>query len=110
MEFNLSKYIRPSLISLAPYQSARQEFEGDGRKMILLDANENPFESVVNRYPDPLQQQLKKENTVRGFLLGALISQKPTSEPSILFLAILTISPTPPASAKPKSIYSAFSS
>ena len=61
MEFNLSKYIRPSLISLAPYQSARQEFEGDGRKMILLDANENPFESVVNRYPDPLQQQLKKE-------------------------------------------------
>ena len=37
----------------------------------------------------PLQQQLKKENTVRGFLLGALISQKPTSEPSILFLEIL---------------------
>ena len=61
MKFDYKKYIRRQLLTLTPYQSAREEFEGDGRSMILLDANENPFSSEVNRYPDPMQKKLKKE-------------------------------------------------
>lgn len=61
MIFDFKKYIRSQLLTLTSYQSARQEFEGDGRSMILLDANENPFASEVNRYPDPMQRELKQE-------------------------------------------------
>ena len=61
MKFDYKKYIRSHLLSLTPYQSAREEFEAEGRSMILLDANENPFESDVNRYPDPMQRELKKK-------------------------------------------------
>jgi len=61
MKFDYKKYIRTHLLSLTPYQSARQEFTADGREMILLDANENPFASEVNRYPDPFQTDLKEQ-------------------------------------------------
>ena len=54
------QWARPEIVALKPYQSARQEFVNEGREMILLDANENPFNSEVNRYPDPLQGKLKK--------------------------------------------------
>ena len=53
------QWARPEIVALKPYKSARQEFVNDGREMILLDANENPFDSDVNRYPDPLQGKLK---------------------------------------------------
>jgi histidinol-phosphate aminotransferase len=44
---------------MKPYSSARDEFEDfDTAEMIFLDANENPFENGVNRYPDP--QQINK--------------------------------------------------
>lgn len=49
--------IRPDLLDLKPYSSARDEFEGEAS--IFLDANENPYENGVNRYPDPHQKQLK---------------------------------------------------
>ena len=61
MKFDYKKYIRTHLLSLTPYQSAREEFTADGREMILLDANENPFATEVNRYPDPLQLELKEQ-------------------------------------------------
>lgn len=55
---NFKNIIRKNILELAPYSSARDEFEGiDG---IFLDANENPFNSAVNRYPDPYQTELKK--------------------------------------------------
>jgi len=60
MKIDINRMLRKSLLKLMPYQSARQEFVNEGRKMILLDANENPFETSVNRYPDPLQTKLKK--------------------------------------------------
>jgi histidinol-phosphate aminotransferase len=44
---------------LKPYSSARDEFKGNKNDMIFLDANENPFENGVNRYPDPQQKDLK---------------------------------------------------
>ena len=45
---------------MSPYSSARDEYVSDGSKMVFLDANENPFESGVNRYPDPHQRRLKE--------------------------------------------------
>jgi histidinol-phosphate aminotransferase len=54
----LSDLIRPNIKNLVPYSSARSEYKGDGK--VFLDANENPFGSY-NRYPDPLQKELKKE-------------------------------------------------
>lgn len=53
-------WARPEIIALKPYKSAREEFVNDGREMILLDANENPFNNDVNRYPDPMQNKLKQ--------------------------------------------------
>ena len=59
MKPKIKKFVRKSLLELSPYQSAREEFVNDGREMILLDANENPFPTAVNRYPDPMQIELK---------------------------------------------------
>lgn len=54
------QWARPEIVALKPYQSAREEFVSNGREMILLDANENPFDNGMNRYPDPMQLKLKK--------------------------------------------------
>lgn len=53
-------WARPEIIALKPYASARSEFKLGDKEMILLDANENPFNNGMNRYPDPLQLKLKK--------------------------------------------------
>jgi histidinol-phosphate aminotransferase len=58
MNFDISKIIRPNIARLVPYSSARDEYTGNDA--ILLDANENPFSSQVNRYPDPHQRMLKE--------------------------------------------------
>ncbi len=53
----LKNWVRPNILLLEPYSSARNEFRGEARA--LLDANENPFNHPLNRYPDPLQRELK---------------------------------------------------
>lgn len=50
---------RPNIWSLAPYSSARNEYSGHVAH-VFLDANENPFNDPYNRYPDPLQEELKE--------------------------------------------------
>lgn len=55
---NILDLIRPDLLDLQPYSSARDEYTG--KEGVFLDANENPFETGVNRYPDPLQKELKE--------------------------------------------------
>jgi len=62
---DIRKLLRPNIASLKPYSSARHEFEGHAD--ILLDANENPYPTSLNRYPDPLQKKLKGK---LGKLLG----------------------------------------
>jgi len=61
MEFNLDRLIRENIKNLKPYSSARHEFTG--KASVFLDANENAYGSPLaekfNRYPDPLQWQLK---------------------------------------------------
>lgn len=60
MSFNINNLVRENVKSMKPYSSARDEFEDfDTADMIFLDANENPFQNGVNRYPDPQQSSLK---------------------------------------------------
>ncbi len=63
MRFDLQRLVRPKIRDLRPYSSARSEFSSSAD--IFLDANENSFGSPagldLNRYPDPLQAELKKE-------------------------------------------------
>ena len=55
---NLEQLVRPNIWSLAPYSSARNEYAGREAR-VFLDANENPYNAPYNRYPDPLQLELK---------------------------------------------------
>jgi len=59
-EFDINKVIRPNVAALKPYSSARDEFQGVTDNMVFLDANENPFQNGVNRYPDPNQNKVKQ--------------------------------------------------
>lgn len=54
---DIQKLIRPNVQNLKPYSSARDEFNGSAS--VWLDANENPNNTGLNRYPDPLQWKLK---------------------------------------------------
>lgn len=56
----LSVLTRPNIWDLAPYSSARNEYSGHDAT-VFLDANENPYNAPLNRYPDPLQRELKKK-------------------------------------------------
>ena len=63
---SLEKLTRKNIWNLAPYSCARNEFSGT-TATVFLDANENPFGAPYNRYPDPLQQELKKKiHEVKG--------------------------------------------
>ena len=59
----LEELVRPNIWSLSPYTSARDEYQGKDAK-VFLDANENPYNAPFNRYPDPLQRDLKKKIAV----------------------------------------------
>ncbi|MBM1106997.1 histidinol-phosphate transaminase [Aurantibacter crassamenti] len=59
MNFKLENIIRENVKDLSPYSSARDEYVSDGSAMVFLDANENPYDNGVNRYPDPQQRNLK---------------------------------------------------
>lgn len=74
--FDLNNLVRPNVLKLKPYSSARDEYQSTGTEMIFLDANENPFQTDVNRYPDPQQRDLKavlaknKSLSAENILLG----------------------------------------
>jgi len=56
--FKIRQMIRPSILNLIPYSSARDEYSGSAS--LFLDANENPHNHPLNRYPDPRQLELKR--------------------------------------------------
>ena len=68
----IENLVRPNILKLEPYSSARDEFSG--KDAIFLDANENPFGSL-NRYPDPYQKELK-----------AILSDLKNVEPKNIFV------------------------
>ncbi len=55
---NLDKLLRANIRSLQPYSCARDEFKGEAS--VYLDANKNPYNAPYNRYPDPLQWEVKE--------------------------------------------------
>jgi histidinol-phosphate aminotransferase len=63
MSFSLDQLLRENIKNMKPYSSARDEYKGN--EGVFLDANENSLGSVikksVNRYPDPLQWEIKKQ-------------------------------------------------
>jgi len=58
--FDINKLVRKNVLAMESYSSARDEFKDFDNDLIFLDANENPFENGLNRYPDPKQKNLKK--------------------------------------------------
>lgn len=67
--FNLNEILRENIKKLTPYSSARDEFKGEAS--IYLDANENSYGSPLtkwyNRYPDPMQLDVKdKLSGIKG--------------------------------------------
>ncbi|MCB0473065.1 MAG: histidinol-phosphate transaminase [Flavobacteriaceae bacterium] len=73
-KFNIQTLVRENVKRMKPYSSARDEFKDFKKDMIFLDANENPFNNGVNRYPDPQQRDLK----------SVLARQKGVSQEQIL--------------------------
>lgn len=57
--FDIKKWARAEMLALKPYTSARDTFTATEGEWTFLDANENPYPSSVNRYPDPNQAALK---------------------------------------------------
>ena len=55
---SLKDLVRPNIWALEPYSCARDEFKGRDAH-VFLDANESPYNTPRNRYPDPLQEKLK---------------------------------------------------
>lgn len=69
----LTELVRPHIRSLASYSGWRDN-AGDMNACthpVLLDANENPYDNGVNRYPDPFQTRLKEAlSAVKGIPAG----------------------------------------
>jgi len=65
MKKNITRYVRDNILSLEPYSTARDDFNGVAE--VYVDANENPFPNGYNRYPDPSQKLLKsKISAIKG--------------------------------------------
>lgn len=56
--FDVESLVRKNIRELKPYSTARDEFAGEAS--VFLDANENPYNAPYNRYPDPMQRELKR--------------------------------------------------
>ena len=59
----LQELTRTNIWNLTPYSCARDEFKGRAAS-VFLDANENPYNAPFDRYPDPLQEELKAKLSV----------------------------------------------
>ena len=56
---DINTLVRKNVLNMKPYSSARDEFHGEAE--VFMDANENPYPSPYNRYPDPLQWKIKEK-------------------------------------------------
>lgn len=99
---NINNLLRKNIQNLKPYSSARDEYTGDA--MVFLDANENPFNEPYNRYPDPLQKELKlKISALKNVPAEQIFLGNGSDEPIDLLIRafcepgidnIITINPT----------------
>lgn len=71
---NIQNLVRQNIKALQPYSSARDEFKDASSEMVFIDANENPFETGLNRYPDPQQNLVKDELAkLKGVAKGQIL-------------------------------------
>lgn len=69
---NVLKLVRLNILGLEAYSTARDDC-GSNRPEIFLDANENPYNNGINRYPDPHQKALKSRiSEIKGIAAGSL--------------------------------------
>ncbi len=83
--FELKSLIRKNVLNLKPYSSARDEFQGSAS--VFLDANENPYPSHYNRYPDPHQVKLKgKISSIKSIPVNQIFLGNGSDEPIDLLI------------------------
>lgn len=89
MKRDVLSLLRPHIARIKPYSSARSEFSGQAA--VMLDANENPYGAVIeqplNRYPDPLQRELKQRiSEVKGIPTEYIFLGNGSDEPIDLLM------------------------
>ncbi|NOR75631.1 MAG: aminotransferase class I/II-fold pyridoxal phosphate-dependent enzyme, partial [Draconibacterium sp.] len=99
---NINKLLRKNIQTLKPYSSARDEYTGNA--IVYLDANENPFNQPYNRYPDPLQREVKEKiSALKNIAANQIFLGNGSDEPIDLLIRafcepgvdnIVTIDPT----------------
>ena len=99
---NINNLLRKNIQNLKPYSSARDEYSGDA--MVFLDANENPYNEPYNRYPDPLQKEVKQKiSSIKNVPANNIFLGNGSDEPIDLLIRafcepgndnIVTINPT----------------
>ena len=84
---DIERLLRRNIRDLQPYSSARDEFKGEAS--VYLDANENPYNAPYNRYPDPLQLEVKEQiSKVKNVPAGNIFLGNGSDEPiDLLFRA-----------------------
>lgn len=81
----LQELVRPNIWKLKPYSSARDEYHGDAS--VFLDANENPYNAPYNRYPDPMQWQIKERiSSLKGVRKESILLGNGSDEPIDLMI------------------------
>lgn len=86
-DFDPRRLVRPNIAALKPYSCARSEFKGKAK--VFVDANESPYNNGVNRYPDPLQLEIKKRIAVmKGVSESQIVLGNGSDEPIDLIYRI----------------------
>ncbi|MFR9523310.1 MAG: histidinol-phosphate transaminase [Rikenellaceae bacterium] len=85
---NIKELVRENIKNLAPYSTARDDYQG-GELGIFLDANENPYQSGYNRYPDPHQIKLKEQlSKIKGVGVQHIFIGNGSDEPIDLLFRV----------------------
>ncbi len=89
-DFRIGDLVRENIRSLIPYASARDDYTGSAS--VFLDANENPFNAPLNRYPDPHQAALKEKlASMKGQQPGNLFLGNGSDEGIDLLFRVLCV-------------------
>ena len=84
---SLVELVRDNILRMSPYSCARTDFKGVAS--VYLDANENPYDTLYNRYPDPLQWKLKERiSLLKGIDVQSIFLGNGSDEPIDLLMRI----------------------
>jgi histidinol-phosphate aminotransferase len=82
---DIQSLVRKNIRTMKPYSSARDEFKGEAD--VFMDANENPYPSPYNRYPDPLQLKVKEKiASLKGVSIPQIFLGNGSDEPIDLLI------------------------